>query len=78
MSPIVNIIACLGEEVGWRGFLLPNLLEKFTPIKATLLTGFIWGVWHAPMIAMGYNYGLNYALAQLVVSLAMNSVYVFL
>ena len=71
MSPIVNIIACLGEEVGWRGFLLPNLLEKFTPIKATLLTGFIWGVWHAPMIAMGYNYGLNYALAPIGGILAM-------
>lgn len=65
IAPVVNIITCLGEEVGWRGFLLPNLLNKFTPVKSVLITGIIWGIWHAPMIAMGYNYGLSYPLAPL-------------
>ncbi|MGL5348934.1 MAG: CPBP family intramembrane glutamic endopeptidase [Peptostreptococcaceae bacterium] len=63
IAPVVNFITCLGEELGWRGYLLPNLLEKMSPIKATIVSGIIWGVWHAPMIAMGHNYGLNYPTA---------------
>lgn len=63
IAPVVNFIPCLGEELGWRGYLLPNLLEKNSPLKATLISGVIWGVWHAPMIAMGHNYGLAYIFA---------------
>lgn len=63
IAPVINFIPCLGEELGWRGYLLPNLLEKNSPVKATLISGVIWGVWHAPMIAMGHNYGLEYAFA---------------
>lgn len=60
IAPIVNFITCLGEELGWRGYLLPGLCEKYAPLKATIITGVIWGIWHAPMIAMGHNYGLGY------------------
>lgn len=63
IAPVVNFITCLGEELGWRGYLLPNLLEKMSPLKATIVSGVIWGVWHAPMIAMGHNYGLDYPTA---------------
>jgi membrane protease YdiL (CAAX protease family) len=37
------------EEPGWRGFGLPLLLERHTPVRATLLLGFTWGVWHVPL-----------------------------
>ncbi|MBN2780355.1 MAG: CPBP family intramembrane metalloprotease [Candidatus Marinimicrobia bacterium] len=50
------IIAMLGEEYGWRPYLLQNLL----PLgfwKANVITGVVWGLWHAPVILMGYNYG---------------------
>lgn len=60
MAPIINFIPCIGEELGWRGYLLPNLLEKYSAVKATLISGIIWGLWHAPVIAMGHNYGLGY------------------
>ena len=63
IAPIANFIPCLGEELGWRGYLLTNLLEKHSLIKATLISGIIWGIWHAPMIAMGHNYGLSYPTA---------------
>lgn len=63
LGPVINFIPCLGEELGWRGYLLPNLCNKFSPLIATLLTGTIWGIWHAPIIAMGYNYGLGYPTA---------------
>jgi len=38
----------LGEELGWRGYVLPMLLEKFTPAKASIILGLIWSVWHYP------------------------------
>lgn len=46
IGPLINMLLALGEELGWRGFLLPRLL----PIgqwKVILLSGAIWGIWHA-------------------------------
>lgn len=39
----------LFEENGWRGFALPLLLQRFSPLKATLILGFLWGFWHFPV-----------------------------
>jgi membrane protease YdiL (CAAX protease family) len=39
----------LGEEPGWRGFLLPRQLEQFTRLVASCLLGVIWAVWHLPL-----------------------------
>jgi membrane protease YdiL (CAAX protease family) len=55
-APFINFIPSLGEEYGWRGFLQPKLIEKYSLLKGFLLTGTIWGLWHAPVILMGYNY----------------------
>lgn len=38
----------LGEELGWRGYLLPRLLCLTDPIRASILVGLIWGLWHLP------------------------------
>jgi membrane protease YdiL (CAAX protease family) len=38
----------LGEEIGWRGFLLPRLLRTHSPIGASLILGLVWALWHAP------------------------------
>jgi len=43
------------EEPGWRGYLLPQLLP-LGQWPALLISGAIWGLWHAPIIAGGYNY----------------------
>jgi uncharacterized protein len=37
------------EEPGWRGFGLPVLQERYSPLLATLILGFVWGVWHVPV-----------------------------
>jgi membrane protease YdiL (CAAX protease family) len=37
------------EEPGWRGFGLPHLLMHHSPVKATLILGLVWGVWHVPV-----------------------------
>ncbi|HEY5558020.1 type II CAAX endopeptidase family protein [Acetobacterium sp.] len=60
-GPLLNIITTLGEEIGWRGYLLPKLMEMVSGRKAVAISGAIWGLWHAPVIAMGYNYGFDYA-----------------
>ncbi|MDX1991390.1 MAG: CPBP family intramembrane glutamic endopeptidase [bacterium] len=42
----------LGEELGWRGFALPRLLALHNPLRASLILGTIWGVWHLPAFAL--------------------------
>lgn len=39
----------LGEELGWRGFALMELQKKHTPLKASIIIGFWWGLWHLPI-----------------------------
>jgi len=36
----------MGEELGWRGFMLPKLLENYSFVKSTFYVGLAWGVWH--------------------------------
>lgn len=39
----------LGEEIGWRGYALPRLMEHMSALSAALFTGIVWIVWHAPV-----------------------------
>lgn len=52
----VNAIAAFGEEIGWRGFLVPAL-RRYGTWPALLISGVVWGLWHAPIILLGYNFG---------------------
>ncbi|SEO34137.1 CAAX protease self-immunity [Halorientalis persicus] len=55
LGATVNAVFAFGEEFGWRGYLLWEL----APLgfwKASLAIGALWGLWHAPVIAAGYNY----------------------
>jgi membrane protease YdiL (CAAX protease family) len=53
--PFINVVLALGEELGWRGYLLPKLLP-LGQWKAILISGIIWGVWHTPAVVQGLNY----------------------
>ncbi|WP_437584056.1 lysostaphin resistance A-like protein [Paramicrobacterium sp. CJ85] len=55
VGSVINMVPALGEEIGWRGWLLPTLLRLGT-VPALLLSGAIWGLWHAPLVLLGYNY----------------------
>lgn len=58
--------SALGEEIGWRGLLVPQLSKLTTFPKVALISGAIWAVWHAPLLLFAdYNSGTPalYALA---------------
>lgn len=42
----------LNEELGWRGFALPELLKRYNRLTATLMLGAVWAVWHLPLFFM--------------------------
>ena len=46
---IFMMIGIWGEEIGWRGFALPKLQEKYHPLLASLILGAIWAIWHLPL-----------------------------
>jgi len=39
----------VSEEFGWRGYLLDKFLKKDGMVKASLIVGFVWGIWHLPL-----------------------------
>ena len=54
-AAVLNSVATFGEEIGWRGWLLPTL-RPLGMWPALLLSGAIWGLWHAPMTLLGHNF----------------------
>lgn len=60
LAPALNFFTCFGEEWGWRGYLLPKVSAHFSTIPTLLITGIIWGLWHAPFTIIGHNYGVGY------------------
>jgi membrane protease YdiL (CAAX protease family) len=65
LVPFINVIPAMGEEIGWRGFLQTRLLP-LGQWPAVLITGVVWGLWHAPIVLLGYNFpGQNPFLALL-------------
>jgi membrane protease YdiL (CAAX protease family) len=58
MLPVLTVlvgITAIGEEIGWRGFLLPAL-QPLGTVPSLLINGVVWGAWHAPLLLLGYNY----------------------
>jgi membrane protease YdiL (CAAX protease family) len=54
----INLAYALGEELGWRGFLVPKLAERMTFTRTALISGIIWSSWHVPLIIFAdYNGG---------------------
>jgi len=67
----ISLLAAVMEEFGWRGFLLPRLLERHSAVKAALIVGSAWALWHAPINSLGVSkYGAQ-ALPILLVLLVL-------
>jgi len=65
LTPLINVLFAMGEELGWRGYLLPKLLP-LGQWRAMLISGAIWGIWHAPAILQGHNFPQHPYLGTLV------------
>lgn len=72
------LIGAIGEEVGWRGFLLPILQSKMNALNSSVLLGILWGFYHFPII-IGNGIGIffvfiiNVTLLSIVVTWLYNS-----
>lgn len=49
VATILSTIGQAGEEVGWRGYLLPRLTESTGLVAASLIVGAVWAAWHLPL-----------------------------
>jgi CAAX protease family protein len=57
---IENLSTTLGEEIGWRGFLVPELAKDMSFTRVGLVSGLIWAAWHSPLILFAdYNVSTN-------------------
>jgi membrane protease YdiL (CAAX protease family) len=48
-----SVIGIVGEEIGWRGFMLPAFGQKHSLLLSAVFTGLLWGAWHFTKIVMG-------------------------
>ncbi|MBI5095423.1 MAG: CPBP family intramembrane metalloprotease [Candidatus Hydrogenedentes bacterium] len=69
----LTMISAFGEELGWRGYLLPRLLP-LGPLRASIIIGLIWGVWHAPLIVLdGRGFGKGHELIGLLMFVMLST-----
>ena len=62
----IPVFLALGKEIGWRGFMYPELKDAYGRTKGLLIGGVIHGAWHFPAIILfGFEYGKNYIGAPL-------------
>jgi membrane protease YdiL (CAAX protease family) len=55
---VTSLISATGEELGWRGFLVPALAQRFSFARVAIISGAIWAAWHMPLIIFAdYNGG---------------------
>jgi membrane protease YdiL (CAAX protease family) len=59
---IKNLGSTLGEEIGWRGFLIFELRKVMSFKALAIVSGIIWAVWHFPLIDLIYGRGENLIL----------------
>lgn len=59
------------EELGWRGFALPRLQDRFSPLMSSLIIGVVWTLWHAPpgIIELGFvNWAVDFPFYMITVT----------
>jgi membrane protease YdiL (CAAX protease family) len=55
---LISLATATGEEIGWRGFLVPALSRRLSFVPVAIVSGVIWAVWHLPLVVFSdYNAG---------------------
>ena len=62
LSLVGMIIGAVGEEIGWRGFLQPNLEKKYSVLQSSIITGLMWGLWHIGHYKNGVFFMIGFLL----------------
>jgi membrane protease YdiL (CAAX protease family) len=53
---LITFVGALGEETGWRGYALPQLQRRFSPLTSTLILASLWFGWHLPQFFVAATY----------------------
>lgn len=72
---ILVFMGPLGEELGWRGFLLKRLMDQWGEVWAGCIIGIIWSVWHIPLFFI--NGTIQYELAKIGTGLAVTGYFIY-
>ena len=76
--PLLLVMSLVGgglnEEPGWRGFALPRLQQRLSPMRATLVLGVVWAVWHVPAYVLVAQAGHGLATAQMTMVLVGSAI----
>lgn len=61
IGPLISAIEGIGGEIGWHSYFIPLLEKKQGVYKAMIICGVVWGIWYAPLIIHGHDFGVGYA-----------------
>ena len=53
IGTILSMLTATGEEIGWRGFMVPAFIERIGLKKTLVFTGLFWACWHLPLLIFG-------------------------
>ncbi len=56
------VIGAFAEEIGWRSYLQPTIENEYSPLKASIFTGLIWGLWHIGHYKNGVLFMIGFLL----------------
>jgi len=70
----VLFTSVLGEEIGWRGYAFPRLMDSFSPLAASLILGLVWGFWHLPLFWMPWDFHSEMAFLPFLIQVLASSV----
>jgi membrane protease YdiL (CAAX protease family) len=73
LSIVAMFLGSIGEEIGWRGYLLPMLSKKASPFISSLITGLLWGFWH-----LNYAADITFWLLFIVTTIELSIILTFL
>jgi len=76
---IIFLLAGVGEEMGWRGYLLPRLQQKYNSVISSIIAGLVTGFWHLPLFLLRGALHSNHSfLPFLMLSVAFSFMYTWL
>jgi len=56
---LINHVFAFGEEIGWRGYILPKMVTEWGLVKGIVANGVLWGFGHFPLLLFGFNYNAH-------------------